>query len=47
MNRLKIAACVATTVLILIAPGQVSAQAVNNASIHGVVQDTTGAVVAR
>ena len=46
MNRLKITTCIAATVLALMAPGKVSAQAVNNASIHGVVQDTTGAVVA-
>src|ERR1700761_1564741 len=44
MNRLT--TWISLTALALMAPSAVLAQAVNNASIHGVVQDTSGAVVA-
>src|ERR1700761_7394023 len=46
MNRLRITPFIAAIILALMTPGSVSAQAVNNASIHGVVQDTSGAMVA-
>jgi hypothetical protein len=45
MTRFEITTWMALIILMLTAPRVVSAQAVNNASIHGVVQDSTGAVV--
>jgi Carboxypeptidase regulatory-like domain len=46
MARFKFTTWVALIILALTAPRILSAQAVNNATIHGVVQDTSGAVVA-
>jgi hypothetical protein len=46
MSRFELTTWVALTILMLATPKVLSAQAVNNATIHGVVQDTTGAVVA-
>ena len=45
MTRVAITAWMTAIILILTAPSAVLAQAVNNAQIHGVVQDSTGAVV--
>jgi Carboxypeptidase regulatory-like domain len=46
MNNSKVTTWMTMIILMLTAPMAVFAQAVNNASIHGVVQDSTGAVVA-
>jgi hypothetical protein len=46
MTRFEVTKRVALIIMMLTAPRVASAQAVNNATIHGVVQDTTGAVVA-
>ncbi|HEV2274281.1 MAG TPA: carboxypeptidase-like regulatory domain-containing protein, partial [Acidobacteriaceae bacterium] len=45
MTRLAIAAAIVAAILISLASGAAFAQAVNNAQIHGAVQDPTGAVV--
>jgi len=46
MNRRTIAGWIVTAILVWSIPMRVSAQAVANAEIHGVISDPTGAVIA-